>query len=390
MSHPTDVASNRTHNVDLLDIALVVVQHLRLLIIGSLMAGMLALGISFVIKPTFTATIVLLTPQQQQGSAMAALQSLSALTGMAGAAAGIKNPTDQYVSLIQSTRIADRIIDKFKLMDVYDSEMRTDARKTLDRKTNVTGGKKDNLITITVDDTDPQRAADIANSYVDELRRLTKDLAITDAQQRRQFFDEQLTATKRKLSEAQKALQSSGINQGALRADPTSAALEYASIKAEVTAAEVKLQSMRGYLTESSPEIKLAAGNLKALRDQLVRAEASDTSSASNDYVSKLRDFKYYENLFELFSKEYELAKIDEARDGMLIQVIDAATPPERKSKPMKALIAILTTIGTGFLLLLFVLVRQFTRDARQTPETALKQDMLVAAMRSAFRRSGR
>lgn len=386
MSVNHNAASNSESPIGLLDIAIIIARNLRLLLIGPLLAGLLALGASFAIKPTFTATTVLLTPQQQQGGALAALQSLSAIAGMAGAAGGLKNPAEQYVSLIQSTRIADRLIDRFKLMEVYDAEMRMDARKTLNRNTNVSTGKKDNLITITVDDTQRQRAADIANAYVEELRRLTFDLAITDAQQRRKFFEEQVNATKGRLNEAQKSLQSSGINQSVLRADPSSAAVEYAQIKAAVTAAEVKLQSVRSYLTENSQEVQIALNNLRALQSQLARAAAADTTSASNDYISRLREFKYQENLFELFSKELELAKIDESRDGMLIQVIDTAAPPERKSRPQKALIAILTTLGTGFLLLLVILGRELTRSV-QNPETATKLVDLQLTLRSALGR---
>lgn len=383
ITQPQAVAASDGETIDLIDIALVIAQNLRLLILGPILAGLLALGISFLIKPTFTAVTVLMTPQQQQSGAMAALQSLGALAGAAGAAAGLKSPADQYVSLIQSTRIADQIIDRFKLMEVFESEMRADARKTLDSVTAVSAGKKDNLITITVDDTDPQRAANIANGYVEELRRMTSDLAITEAQQRRKFFELQVSTTKAKLVEAQKALQSSGINQGALRADPTAAAVEYAQIKASVTAAEVKLQSMRTYLTENSPEFRLALDNLAALRAQLVKAETADTGSGDNEYITKLREFKYQEALFEFFSKQFELAKIDESRDGLLIQVVDSAQPPERKSKPKKALIALLTAFGTGFLLLMFVLLRQMTDASRLTTESAAKLALLRATLRN-------
>lgn len=387
MSPPRDCPVNNDAEIDLLDIALVIAQHLRLLVVGSLAAGLVTLGGTFLVKPTFTATTVLLTPQQQS-SAMAALQSLGALAGMAGATAGLKNPSDQYVSLIQSTRIADRLIDRFKLMDVYESEKRMDARKTLDKKTDVTAGKKDNLITITVDDTDPQRAADIANAYVEELRKLTSDLALTEAQQRRMFFQEQIKTTKKQLLEAQKALQLSSVDQGTMRADPTSAALEYAQIKAQVTASEVKLQSMRTYLTEMSPEVKIALNELDALRAQMAKAERVDTSSANSDYLSKYRDFKYYETLFELLSKQFELAKIDEGRDSTLIQVVDVATAPERKSKPKKAIIAILSTLGTCCVLLFFILVRQMALNSRRSPGTAAKLDQLRHTLRSSIGRS--
>jgi uncharacterized protein involved in exopolysaccharide biosynthesis len=386
MLPPKDSNVTDGESIDLLDIALVIAQHLRLLLVGSLIAGLMALGGSFLVKPTFTATAVLMTPQQQQGAAMAALQSLGALAGMAGAASGLKNPSDQYVSLMQSARIADHLIDRFNLMDVYESEKRIDARRTLESNTSISAGKKDNLITIAVDDGDPKRAAEIANGYVDELRRLTADLAVTEAQQRRKFFEEQLVTIKTKLSDAQKALQSSSINQGTLRADPSAAAIEYAQVKAEVTAAEVKLQSMRSYVTENAPEFKAALSNLTALRSQLSKVENIESSSGSNEYINKLREFKYQETLFEIFSKQYELAKVDESRDGILIQVVDEATPPERKSKPKKAIIAILTTFGSGFVLLMYVLIRQMTHRSRlQSPEVDEKFQKLRAALRTTF-----
>lgn len=385
--NPQDNLPNTDDTIDLLDIAIILAKHLRLLIVGPLLAGLAALGLSFLIKPTFTATTVLLTPQQQQGAAMAALQSLGSLASMAGAAAGLKNPADQYVSLLQSNRIADRIIDKHKLIEIYESEMRMDARKTLGNNTTIAAGKKDNLITISVDDTDPQRAADIANAYVAELHQLSADLALTEAQQRRRFFEDQLKTVKSQLIDAQKSLQLSSVNQGTLRADPSSAVMEYAQIKAQVTATEVKLQSLRTHLTEDTLEVRQALGELNALRVQMARAEKADSASAGSDYLSKLRDFKYYEALFELFSKQFELAKIDESRDSTLIQVVDQATAPERKSKPKKAIIAILTTFGTGCILLMYVLIRQMIGRAHQSPYTKTKLAQLRAALQGAFGR---
>jgi len=125
------------------------------------------------------------------------------------------------------------------------------------------------------------------------------------------------------------------------------------------------------------------------LRGQLVRAEQSEpaTGGASSDYIAKFRDFKYYETLFELFSKQYEMARIDESREGAVIQVLDAAQPPERKSKPQKALIALMTTLAVGFALLLFVFIRQALRGAAQTPESAEKLGRLRQAWAKALGR---
>lgn len=373
--------------ISLLDLALALAEHWKLLIFGPLLAGLTALSIAFVIPPTFTATAVILPPQQQQSAAAAALQSLGALAGVAGGAAGIKNPADQYVALMKSTRVSDRIIDAFGLMEVYQADFREDARKALANNVNIAAGKQDGLIRIEVDDRDPQRAAAMANRYVEELRTLMNELAVTEAQQRRRFFEEKLAEARERLTQAQTALQASGINEGALRAEPRAAADRYASLRAQVTAAEVRLQAMRAYLTEQAPEFQRALAELTALRQQLARAEADNAQAAVGGYIDLYRDFKYAETLFDLFARQYELARVDESREGHLVQVVDAAQPPERKSKPKRALVAVLTTLVTGFVLMLAVLVRSAWRNAARDPESAAKMARLRELLR--WRRRG-
>jgi len=210
--------------VDLLDLALPFAQHWKALIAGPLLAGMLALGLSYLVPPTYTSRTVFLPPQQQQSAAASAIAQLGALSGLAGAAAGVKNPADQYVALLESTTVADRLIDEFKLIQVYDVSYRFEARKVLAGNVRITLGKRDGLISVEVDDLSAQRAADIANRHVDELKRLTSQLALSEAQQRRAFFEVQLKQTRDQLTRAQQALQASGFNQGALKADARAAA----------------------------------------------------------------------------------------------------------------------------------------------------------------------
>ena len=368
--------------VDLLDLALPLLQHWKLLVLAPLLAGLVALGITYLIKPTFTSRTVFLPPQQQQSAAASAIASLGALSGLAGAAAGIKSPADQYVALLQSTTVVDRLIDEFKLMQVYEREYRFEARRELAENARISLGKKDGLITVEVDDVDPQRAAAIANRHVDELRRLTSQLALTEAQQRRVFFETQLKKTRDDLTSAQQALQASGFNPGALKAEPKAAAEGYARLKAEVTAAEVRLQTLRRNLSETTPEVQQAQTMLGALRAQLGKTEATTDLTGGPDYISKFREFKYQETLFELFSRQYELARLDESREGALIQVVDVAKPAERKSKPKRAIIAVATTLATLMLLTAFVVTRHFWRQSAARPETASKLAQIRAALR--------
>lgn len=335
------------------------ISNWRTLLLVPVATGALALGATYLMAPTFTAKATLVPPQQQQGSAAALLSSLGALSGMAGGALGVKTPGDQYISLMQSVNVEDRIVDQFKLMEVYDSKFRVGARQELERNSRISLGKKDGLIYIEVDAKDPAMAAAIANQYIVELRRLTSDLALTEAQQRRQFFEHELKTTRDKLSQAQQQLQGSGFNAGALRAEPKEAAEAYAQVKAQVTAAEVRLQTMRRTLTDSSTDIQQQMTRLGALREQLSRLEGSSDSRGDADYVSRYREFKYQEALFELFSKQYELARLDESREGAPIQVVDAATTPEVKSKPRRAFTALVTSIITFVTLLAYFVIRR-------------------------------
>lgn len=337
-------------------------EKVLLLTLGPLLAGGAALGITMLIAPTFTATTTFMPPQQAQSGAASALASLGSLAGLAGGAAGVRSSGDQYVALMQSSTVSNHVIDQFKLMDVYDSKFRVDARKELATNVRIGLGKKDGLITVDVDDTNPQRAADIANSYVDELRRMTGTLAVTEAQQRRVFFERQLQQSRDRLVQAQQALQSSGFNPGALKAEPKAAAEVYAKLKAETTAIEVRLQVLRGSLADDTPEVRQQQTALAALRVQLAKAEQPADPSNGPDYIGKYREFKYQETLFELYARQFELARADESREGALIQVVDPATAPERKSKPKRAAITGGVTLVTLVLLLAWVLWRRPTR----------------------------
>ena len=372
--------------ISLLDLLQTIVDNLRLLVLGPLAVGIAALGISFLIPPTYTAKTQFLPPQQQQSAAAGLLQSLGSLGGLAGAAAGIKNPADQYTAYMKSNAVKDALIERFKLVDRYEAKLREDARKALDEKARIVSGK-DGLISVEFDDKDPKFAAEVANAYVEELRTVLGRLAVTEAQQRRLFFEKQLLKAKENLTASEQALKATGISDSVLKSNPASAVAGVAALKAQITAQEVKVGAMRGYLAETAPDFRQAMTELANLRAQLAKQDKADEGNGAGqgDYISRYRDFKYHETLFELFAKQYELAKVDEAREGAVIQVLDAAQPPERKSKPKKALIAIIATLASGFALLLFVFVRQALRNAGSDQETAGKLIQLKMSWRRAL-----
>ncbi|HRD86408.1 MAG TPA: Wzz/FepE/Etk N-terminal domain-containing protein, partial [Rubrivivax sp.] len=273
-ARPPSPDEAQEQNLRLVEVGIALAENLRLLVAGPLAAGLLALALTYAFKPTYTARTSLLPPQQQnQNAAASALASLGALGNAAGAAATLRTPGDQYLALLQSTTIADRLISEFKLMEVYDEDNLVDTRRKLDRRVDMSVGKKDGLITIEVDDKDPTRAAAMARRYVDELRRLTSRLALTEAQQRRVFFEAQLAEARDRLTQAQLILQGSGFGAGALRAEPRAAAEAYARVKAEVTATEIRLQVLRRSLADHTPEVQQQLSVLAALRSQLARLE---------------------------------------------------------------------------------------------------------------------
>jgi uncharacterized protein involved in exopolysaccharide biosynthesis len=378
--------------ISLLDLLQTIVDNLRLLVLGPLAIGLLALGYSFTIPPTYTAKTQFLPPQQQQSAAASMLASLGSLGGLAGAVGGIKNPADQFIAYMKSVTLQDSLIDRFKLLERYEVKTKTDARLAMTGSVRVASGK-DGLMSVEVDDKDPQFAADLANAHVDELAKLFSKLATTEAQQRRLFFEKQLTLAKDKLIQSEITLKATGVSGSVLKSNPASAVAAVAGLQAAVTAQEVKLGAMRGYLAESAPDFKLAMSELSNLRAQLAKQEKDSPATGGKDgtegdYITKYREFKYHETLFELFSKQFELAKVDEAREGAVIQVLDAAQAPERKAKPKKAMIAITATLASGFALLLFVFVRQVLANAGQDSESAQKMAQLKNSWRRALGRA--
>lgn len=336
------------------------------LLLVPLLVGAAAVGASFLVPPTFTARAMLLPPQGQSSGASAALASLGGLASLAGAPA-VRTPADQLASLLQSTTVETRLVERFQLREAYERKLMVDARERLRSATRVSAGRKDGLITIEVDDSSPQRAADLTNGYIDELRRLSATLAVTEAQQRRVFFEAQLKETRDRLAQAQAQLAGAGVGVGTLKAEPRAAADGYARLRAELTNGEVRLQTLRGTLNDNAPEVQQTMARLAALRSQLAQLESSDASGGGNsDYIGRYREFKYQEALFELYSRQYELARIDESREGAFIQVVDAATPPEKKSGPKRSQWGLLGAATALILLAGFLVGRELRRTLRR------------------------
>jgi len=384
MPEQPNVQPESEGELSLIDLLVVLVENARFLVTRSLGVGVVVLGIAFLITPSFTAVTAILPPREQQSTAAMLAAQLGAFTAAAGLGSGslLKNPADLYVALLRSRTVADRMINRFDLMTLYDAKLRMDARKALENSTRIYV-TKDGLMIIEVDDEDPKRAAAMANAYVEELSRLTDELAISEAKQRRVFFENQLKMSQEKLIKSQRALGMAGVPENFIMSSPAAVLEGVARLRALVTAQEIKISTMRGFLTEQSPEYRLALRELASLRTQLTKAEEQPAERGqSAEYLDRFREFKYHETLFELLAKQYESSRLDEARQGVSIEVVDVALPPEWKSSPKRALMAVLATLATGMLLVMYLLARESVRRAREVPETAAKLARIVAGLR--------
>jgi uncharacterized protein involved in exopolysaccharide biosynthesis len=352
----------------LLDVAVAIVKHKALVLgIPLLVGAITAAGLS-ALPNVYTATARIMPPQQKESSASAMLGALSGITGgfggAVGSAFGLKNPNDLFVGMLKSHTIADHLIVRFNLKEVYGEKTQSDTRRELERVTDIIAGK-DGLIVVEVDDTDPQRAADMANAYVEELDRLTQRLAISEAGQRRLFFQRELKTVRERLASAEVAMRGTQEHTGLIQPDGQARAIFqlYADMRARVAAKEVEVAMLRTFATDQNPDLTRAVEELANLRAQAAKLEKSSPRRADGDILvptgkvaeaglefgRRMRDVKYYETLFELLAKQFEMAKIDEAKDAVMIQAVDIASPPDVNVKPRRGLITAAATLLSAF-----------------------------------------
>jgi tyrosine-protein kinase Etk/Wzc len=287
-----------------------------------------------------------------------------------------------YVSILKGRTIADAIIARFNLKEAYGETLDADARRALDRRVFVSAGR-DGIITVEVEDREPMRAADIANAFVEELERLTFGMAMTEAGQRRLFFEKQLKLVRDDLTSAEfglrKFLEESGLAIPEGQAQLTVSAA--AHVQAEIAAKEVQVSTMRSFASENNPDLIRAEQELKTLRQQLARLGKNSGKSDGDVlvalrklprdyqvYLQRVRDVKYQETLFELLAKQYEVAKIEEAKNATVIQVIDKAIPSDKRSWPKRTLIVILSAIAAFMISVVYVILREALERWQRDP----------------------
>lgn len=347
---PEDSGTPKTANVDLLDLGILLVRHRLIIVRVFLLFIVVGTLVILLLPPYYTAQTKFLPPEREQSVANSMLGQLGQLAAIVPGNIGIKNPTDVYVTMLKSRTVADALIDKFNLRRVYGKKYLVDARLKLEDMTNVTPGK-DTVITISVDDRDPVRAAALANAYIDELRKLNQ----SEVSRRREFFAKELVNAKDQLAEAEIALKSTEETTGVIQLDAQSKAMieGLATLRARIIARQAELSQLRAYYTDQNRRVIALEHELGSLRSQLASLKNSDTAPPGQpkeeittaklpalglQYIRRFRDVKYYETVYEILAKQYEIAKLDEARESPMV-VIDPAVKPEKRSKPKRLLL---------------------------------------------------
>lgn len=384
---------------EMLDILIVLSQRLRFIFGVTFAAAVVTAIIVLLIPNKYTAAAVVLppAPDSSMGSALLAEMSggSNVLSSLAGGALGLKKSGDMYVALFRSRTVEDALIQRFGLMGRYRKKNMVDTRTMFEKRSTAVLGVKDGLIRVTFTDRDPKFAADVVNAYVDEFRKHSDSMTLTEASERRAFFQQQLFEADGNLTKAEEAMKTTEQITGVLQLDSQAKALieSAAILRAQVAAKEVQLQSMQAFVTQSNPQYLAVQQQLDALNAQLAKVAGPGAGAGANigvsgtnvpkigmAYLDALRDVRYYETVDELLAKQYELAKLDEARQGY-IQISDVAVPPDKKSAPYRALIVALMTIVAFVAAVLWVLVANRWEQARRDPDKSVKLDLLRSAL---------
>lgn len=386
------------YDISLLDLLIALAGRKWLILKVTAVFAALSVVVALLLPKKYTATVLLLPPQQNSSMGAQLSSQLGAFAALAGGGGSslLKNPNDMYVAMLRSNTVEDAMIEKFGLSKEYNTKYLSDTRKAFERHAKVDGSGKDGLIRISIEDGDPNRAAALANGYVDQFRNLSEHLAITEAAQRRMFFQEQMQQTKDNLADAEESLAKTEKNTGLIQLDSQARALieSAASLQGQITAKEVQIRGIETYATGENAQLIQARQELDGLRAQLASLEGSEKmpgsgiipgkgqmTAAGVEYVRRLRDVKYYEAIFDILARQFEIAKLDEAKQGALIQVVDPAIPPDKRSWPKRGFIILIST-GIGFLIgaVIALLSAGFER-LKENPQAASQLMILSEAL---------
>ena len=337
-SNGTNAALSPDDNdeISLLELAIALGEEKKTLFLVPAFTTAVAIVVSLLMTPVFTAKTLMMPPQQQQSSAASALASLGALAGIAGGVAGVKSPDEMYIAFMESESFQNSVIKKLDLQSRYEAKTLLDTRTALKGAVKITSDKKSGLLSIEATDKDPNFAAQMANLYVDELHNFLGRLAVTEAQQRRVFYEDQIKKTQSDFANAEARFRAandkSGMQMTSILAETGLRA--NAEIRGQIAAKEVQLQAMSRFQTTQNPDVQRLSSEISALRQHLTKLENGSGNNIPSitpiqkEAVNAYRDIKVQEAMLEVMIKQYELARVDEAKEGPLLQQVDPATPP--------------------------------------------------------------
>jgi uncharacterized protein involved in exopolysaccharide biosynthesis len=394
---PAELAEETGPQLGILEVLTWVGEGKRLILRATLAALATATVVAFVWPVEYTARTTLLPPQQnQQGGAAAALAAIGNVSGLSLGGLTPKTPDELYVALLRSDTVMRGLDDKLKLRERYDVASFEQLRRELPKHVRITADKKSGVITVESDDEKADFAALLANEHASELVRLLGRLAVTEAQQRRVFFEKQLRDTKENLVKADLDMQKTQERSGMIVLDKQAEAIltNMARLRAGIVEREVQLRVLRTAATEQNPDVIRLNSELSGLRAELVRMESSAGAQgsvvdipagkipeAAAAYIRARREVKFQETLLESMLRQYEIAKLDEAKEGPAVQQVDVALAPDRRSKPLRTLIIVggllLGLLGSAA----YVVVRRYRAlvEPDDTQRNAAWRDLLRA-----------
>ncbi|MDD3654577.1 MAG: GNVR domain-containing protein [Desulfotomaculaceae bacterium] len=406
-NEPVNAPTPDDEEVHLLDYLLVLAKHSQMIIYTSIAVPMLTLLVLCCVPNQYTATARSLPPQQNMTMSAQLLDSLGGSTlpsvdsgglgGMAASMLGLKSPGGIYVGMLTSNTILDRLVERFKLLELYGVKYIEDARNNLIASSEINAGQ-DGLISIAVTDKDPQQAAAIANAFVEELDNLLQQMASKEAMSRLAFLEKELTQASQKLTKAEEELRTFSEQRSVIQIeDQTKGMLEYiANLRATIDAKEVELQVLHQQATPFNYQVINLETELKSLKEKLRAAEAqtdqtcigevciatSKVPALGLEYIRLYREVKFQEGLYQLYTRMVEIARVDMVRDVAVIQILDQAIPPEKKSKPKRLIIAMLGGIVTFFMMIVVALGCEYCRNLAQSESEAPRIEQLRVYVR--------
>ncbi|HEY3308630.1 MAG TPA: Wzz/FepE/Etk N-terminal domain-containing protein [Desulfuromonadaceae bacterium] len=387
MTDMTNDKSNTTESlyveeeINLLELLQVIARRKMVIVKVCSVAVLLSICYSLILDNVYTASAKILPPQKDSGGGLSALLSQAGgLAGLAAGGMGLGGSSDLYMGILKSRSVADAVIKKLDLQKEFKSKTIDDTRRNLEGVVKFKAGK-DGIISIDADNKDPKKAALLANTFVEELGRRSVQLNLSKAGTERMFLEKRLEVVKQDLRNAENDMKSFQEKYKTIKADSqATAAIEgIARMKAEIITKEVQLASLRNSMTDESNEVKTILAALNRLKSQLGSMTGSggmdiipsmgNVPSLGVEYVRKLRELKIQEAIFEQLTKQFEVAKISEAKDSSTLQVLDEAVAPLRKSKPKRSLIVLLSTVTSFFISIFIIFIQEYL--SKMSPEDA-------------------